>query len=230
MFLLLTLYVAYKIYMRPNGIDIDKNKFPITGIDISKHTGKVEFNLLKKQGIDFIYVKATEGKTFTDVNFKKNFQGAKSVKIPVGVYHFYRFNRTGAEQAEHFLSSVRFLPCELPPVVDVEEWGNVKTDKPVKQIVSELKDFIRDVEETTCKKVMIYTNENGYDKYVAGNFPYNDIWICSFNNKPMIETRWTMWQHSHKGEFRGIEKKVDVNTFNGNGKKWAEYLEEVNNW
>ena len=54
--------------------------------------------------------------------------------------------------------------------------------------------------------------------------------ISNAVKKFMIETRWTMWQHSHKGEFRGIEKKVDVNTFNGNGKKWAEYLEEVNNW
>lgn len=41
------LIIIYRIIFIPTGIDIDKIKYPITGIDVSKHTGKIDFQKVK---------------------------------------------------------------------------------------------------------------------------------------------------------------------------------------
>ena len=40
--------IAYRIFFLPKGIEIDKSKYPITGIDISKHTGNIDFEEIKQ--------------------------------------------------------------------------------------------------------------------------------------------------------------------------------------
>ncbi|MBK8847503.1 MAG: hypothetical protein IPO27_13525 [Bacteroidetes bacterium] len=46
------LIIIYTIIYIPSGIDIDKIKYPITGIDVSKHTGKIDFQKVKEQSIE----------------------------------------------------------------------------------------------------------------------------------------------------------------------------------
>lgn len=45
--LLIGFLFVYKIFFVPHGIDIDKQKYPVTGIDISAHTGKIDFTKIK---------------------------------------------------------------------------------------------------------------------------------------------------------------------------------------
>jgi lysozyme len=71
------IFIIYKVILVPSGIDIDKIKYPITGIDVSHHTGKIDFQKAKDQKIDFVYMKSTEGEYFKDKTFENNFKGAK---------------------------------------------------------------------------------------------------------------------------------------------------------
>lgn len=63
--------IGYYLFFSPKGIEIDKSKYPITGIDISQHSGKVDFTALNYQGIDFIYIKATNGIDYIDPHFQE---------------------------------------------------------------------------------------------------------------------------------------------------------------
>lgn len=210
----------------PGEVKIDKRKYPITGVDISAHTGKIDFEKISEQEIDFLYLKATEGKTFVDRNFEKNYRNSRSSAVPVGFYHFFRFNRDGKDQAENFLKTIKGKKTRLPLVVDVEEWGNVKV-KSREKVINELRIFIRLVELRTNKRVMIYANESSYSQYIMGNFDKYDLWICSFNKKPDIDKKWTLWQHSHKGKIAGAAGQVDINTFNGSREEWKNYLRRL---
>ncbi len=215
--------LIYRWFFIPSGIEIDKAKYPITGIDISKHTGKIDFQKIKTQSFEFVFLKATEGENYIDEKFETNYSEAKSSKIPVGAYHFFRFNKSGKVQAKNFFSSINGKSFDLPYVLDIEEWGNIGQAKKV-DIVSEISTFIREIEEKTSKKVMIYTNENGFKEYILGNFDDKEIWICSFNEPPNIKNKWTFWQHSHKGKIESAEGFVDINTFYGDKKEWEKYL------
>ena len=210
----------------PNGISINKDKFPITGIDISAHTGEIDFDKILTKQIDFVYLKATEGQNFIDPKFNKNYSNASKRKITVGFYHFFRFNKGGEIQANHFLKHTINKKTNLPLVIDVEEWGNVLS-KSKEDVVLEISKFIKTAESKTKRKLMIYTNESGYKTYIKGNFDNNDIWICSFNPKPNIKKKWTLWQHSHKGKIDGAEGWVDINTFNGTKVQWEKYLKKL---
>ncbi|MBS1764014.1 MAG: hypothetical protein JSS90_03485 [Bacteroidetes bacterium] len=76
--------IIYRVFFIPNGIEIDKIKYPITGIDISEHTGKVDFKKVKTQSIHFVFLKASEGENYVDKNFEKYYHESKLNKIPVG--------------------------------------------------------------------------------------------------------------------------------------------------
>ena len=107
------LIITYRIFFIPPGIDIDKLKYPITGIDVSKHTGKIDFQKVKEQSIDFVFMKSTEGENYKDETFENNYLGAKESGIPIGTYHFFRFNKSGKSQANNFLSAIdgkKFTP------------------------------------------------------------------------------------------------------------------------
>lgn len=73
----------------------------MTGVDISAHTGKVDFDAIPKEDVLFIYMKATEGIDFVDSMMERNYDSARTcTQIPIGFYHFFRFDDDGAQQAE----------------------------------------------------------------------------------------------------------------------------------
>ena len=215
--------LIYRIFFIPSGIEIDKKKYPITGIDVSKHSGKIDFKKVQSESIDFIIIKATEGENYVDEMFEKNYIGAKQNAIPIGVYHFFRFNKSGKNQAENFLSKIKGKRFDLPFVLDIEEWGNITTET-TNEVIFQINEFIILVKKVSGERIMIYTNESSYNKYVKENFDKNDIWICSFSKKPTISKQWTLWQHSHKGKFDFAPGWIDINTFNGNRDEWNRYL------
>jgi lysozyme len=80
------------------------------------------------------------------------------------------------------------------------------------------------VEKVSGKRIMIYSNESSYKRYITGHLDKQDLWICSFNRNPNINKKWTLWQHSHKGKLDGADGWVDINTFNGTSDEWNKYL------
>src|SRR5262245_281485 len=64
----------------------------IQGIDVYHGDGAVDWETVKKEGIQFAFVKATEGDHFLDKRFDTNMKGATDAGIFVGPYHFCRIN------------------------------------------------------------------------------------------------------------------------------------------
>ena len=118
-----------------------RQRFPIHGIDISHHQGNIDWDILKQQNIQFIYMKATEGQDWVDPKFKLFWESANQKQMKVGAYHFYRFCKTGISQANHFIATVPKNEGSLPHVIDLEFMGNCKTvkSKSKEKILSEIK-------------------------------------------------------------------------------------------
>lgn len=207
----------------PLGIHIDKNTYPITGIDLSNHSGKVDFKKLKKESIDFIYFKVSEGENHKDKSFEKYYQNALKNDFLIGYYHFYRFDKNPIKQAQFFVKQLNGKKHRLSLVIDVEEWGN-RIIKPKKQIIKDIGIFITMVEKLSNKKIMIYTNESGYKTYIKKEYADYATWICSFKKTTKINDKWTLWQHSHKARYDSVEGWVDLNTFNGSREQWNLFL------
>lgn len=214
-----SLYVL-RIRLHHNSSEIVDNDYELVGIDVSSHNGKINFERVSGAGIDFVIIKASEGAAFRDSRFASNYDCAKDNGLAVGAYHFFRFDVDGTLQARNFVETIGDRDFDLPLVIDVEEHGNPYVFLRSK-VVRQLRDM---VDELTALeyRVMIYTNKDGYYKFIKDNFDDYPLWLCSLNRRPELD--WTIWQYSHWGVVDGIQGDVDLNRFYGNLEQWKNWL------
>lgn len=201
-------------------------EYPVQGIDISHHQGDIDWKDLSQENISFVFIKATEGADFKDPNFKVNLMNAKTTKLAVGAYHFYRLCKNGTEQADNFISTVSKNDISLPPVIDLEFGGNCKTDKSEGQILKEVQEFINKVTEHYGRTPILYVTTEFYEKYMQKRFTDCPIWIRDIYGKPQLpdNRKWTFWQYANRGHLNGIEGFVDINVFNGDKTSFERYI------
>ncbi|MBO4380506.1 MAG: hypothetical protein J5784_05850 [Muribaculaceae bacterium] len=218
-------YVYY--YFRSGGIpqvSIDKEKFPIKGVDVSSHNHDIDFARLVDDGVEFVYIKSTEGGSYKDVNFNRNYRLATKANLKVGVYHFFRFETDGEMQALNILHSIRGKKLDLPVAIDVEEWTN-RSELPTTQIVERLNALI-DYLKGHGYEVIIYTNLKGYFRFYRDRLEHCPLWLCSFRNPPIDDNRVKplFWQYSHLGSVDGASGFIDLDTFYGDRAAWDAWL------
>ena len=198
-------------------LPVDTSAYVVRGADISAHNGNVDFDILRENGLEFVFIKATEGADFKDAAFASNRIAARKAGLKVGAYHFFRFDSPGYMQALNLLHSVRGRQLDLPLVIDVEEWTN-PVNRSTDQTVGRIKEMAEEL-RSEGYRVMLYTNKDGYSRFVDGRLDNYPLWICSF--KPLDDdTDWTMWQYTHRGTIEGIDRLIDLNVFRGDRVRW----------
>jgi GH25 family lysozyme M1 (1,4-beta-N-acetylmuramidase) len=91
----------------------------INGVDISHHN-KVQWDSLKTCNLDFVYIKASEGKSYKDPKRIENYKIAKKY-YSVGFYVFWKKEVSGKEHYKNFKEATKSCPTNLPPVLDLED-------------------------------------------------------------------------------------------------------------
>lgn len=203
---------------------INVKKYPIKGIDISHHQGEIEWDQLKRTGLSFIFIKATEGTDLRDSLFIENWENAEGIDITKGAYHFFSFCSPGSLQAENFLSTLETAEKILLPAVDIEFSGNCREWINYDAIRKELDIFLRTFESTHNIKPILYVTENSYNEIIAGKYKEYPIWVAS-SKEPSLKygKEWTFWQYSNRGKIRGIRSFVDLNVFKGSESEFDEF-------
>ena len=204
-------------------------KYPIQGVDVSHYQGEIEWEQFREQGIDFAFIKATEGSSFVDERYETNWENARAAGLYVGAYHFFSFDSPASSQAEHFIATVGDLSGTLPPTVDIEYYGNKLQNPPEKeQVVSQLQELLSALEEKYGVKPVIYTTYTVYNKYIRNEFEDYPLWIRNVYYSPGdIGRQWIFWQYSDTGTLLGTsgeEKYVDLNVFYEDQKELEKLL------
>ena len=220
------IYVG-KNYILPHSINVDRYRYPIAGIDVSKHNGEIDFDQVRDDNYQFVFIKASEGKTYKDDAFNRNYRAAREAGLMVGAYHFFRKNRSGQEQADNLLGAVKGKELDLPLVIDLEDdWGNGATtsrETAVKRVMEMI-----NILNNKGYQVMIYTNLDGYNKYYKDMLADNDLWLCSFTSPDLLpHMPHRIQQFSHEGTVQGVKGDVDLNVWCGSRHEWNEYLDQV---
>lgn len=117
-------YLVFQGIFIPNQISADK--YEIKGVDVASYQGDIDWRDLEKQNMKFAFIKATEGSSFVDEYFSKNWTNANKTDMRIGAYHFFSFDSKGETQAEQFIRTVPKYKQALPPVIDVEFYANKK--------------------------------------------------------------------------------------------------------
>lgn len=89
------------------------------GLDISHHQDLgLDLAAARRDGIEFVFIKATEGATFVDPEFGPNLAEARAAGQLVAAYHYVRSGATVAAQVENIS---RTVPRDVPVILDVEK-------------------------------------------------------------------------------------------------------------
>lgn len=189
------------------------------GIDVSHFQGEVSWAEIKANNISFAYTKATEGQSWVDPKFQKNWSNMLNAEITRGVYHFYSSEASGSAQAQHFIQTVGDLkPGDLPPVIDIEKRGIIGSVEPA-EVQKEVKMWLKIVEDKYGIKPIIYTNNPIADEYLNHpDFAEYLLWIAEYDvEKPKTPTAWeakgwAIWQRTERGSIEGEIGNVDLDT------------------
>lgn len=88
------------------------------GLDISHHQDLgLDLAQCRREGIEFVFIKSSEGGTFVDSEFRANLHEARDAGMLVAAYHYLRSNASAAAQVANVQAVV---PRDVPVIPDVE--------------------------------------------------------------------------------------------------------------
>ncbi len=181
------------------------------GIDVSTYQGNIDYEKVKKSGIEIVYIKSSEGSNFVDPLFERNYEKAKQNNLKVGFYHYVtaRTEEQAKKQAEFFVSTLsgKIADCRL--AMDFESFGNL-----TKQEINKIGlAFLKRVEELSKKEVVLYSNASTASNIWNGEITNYPLWIAQYEVEAPENSgtwnSWVGWQYTDVGEIEGIDAYVD---------------------
>jgi lysozyme len=136
------------------------------GVDVSMHSGAVDWQAVAGAGHHYAYLKATEGVDLKDSAFDEHWRRAKEAGLVRGAYHFYVTEDDPEEQAQFFIRNVELQPGDLIPAVDVEVLGHGTEPG----LPNRLRRFLEILEAHYGVKPLLYTSPNFWDQHMAHDF------------------------------------------------------------
>ena len=191
------------------------------GIDVSKYNGDINWEQVKKEGVEFAIIRcgyrgSLTGAIVEDPYFERNIKGAADAGIPVGVYFFTQAvdEREAIEEASAVMSLVKGSKLTYPVFVDSESAGgkgradglNVETRSRVVQAFCET---IR----SGGYKAGVYASKNWFNNKldISKLSADNVTWLAEYADKTTYGATYQLWQYSSNGRIPGIEGRVDMN-------------------
>ena len=180
----------------------------ISGIDISHWQGKVDFQKVKKSGIDFVILKAggSDKGFYEDKTFKRNYEAAKKAGVYVGAYYFVGSSFYGAEagiaDAKRFIKIIGDCQLEYPVFLDVETTQPSKKAEATEAAIA----FCMEMEKAGYFVGIYASDISGFrEKLNHDKLTSYAHWVADYSD-PVKECKdHQMRQYSSKGYVNGVE-------------------------
>ena len=190
-----------------------ETKTQYIGIDVSHYQGDIDWSSVTPHQ-DFIFIKATDGKSNVDPRFHENASSLEGFSVPTGAYHFFEPSDDPIEQAKNYLQQINQYSLGLRPVLDIEISSGVSPEVIAKNALS----WLKYVEEKTGCQPIIYTYSDYWNQYLGKDFNQYGYWLADYNKDPVLpssRTSWQIWQYTDRGRVFGLNNVVDQDIFQG---------------
>lgn len=198
------------------------NYLVVDGIDVSEHQGEIDWDKVKRAGVDYVFVRvgyrgADSGQLNYDANYEYNLKQASKHGLMVGAYIYSQAItvKEAIEEAEFLVEAVKKYDIDLPLIIDYEFYSGGRLENAISGISSQkLNKIILEF----CKTA----SNAGYDCGVYGNYNmlvnyldayylsyYVKIWTAQFNDFAELGSNYQFWQCSDSKNVAGIEGYVD---------------------
>lgn len=185
------------------------------GIDISEFQGEIDFEEVRRSGIEAVYIRVGAG-DYTDEYFAENYERAKAAGLKIGFYHYVtaRSVDEGRRQARFFASLAAGREPDMRLAMDFEYFGSLS----VSQINAISEAYLDELTALTRRKAVIYSDlsnaRNIFSRALAEKYP---LWAAQYGaDEPSANGKWREWvgfQYTDEGRVGGIYGNVDRNIF-----------------
>ena len=204
------------------------NKYDI-GIDVSKHNGSIDWEQVKKSGIQFAIIRAgyrgygEAGNMVEDPYFVQNMNVAIANGIKVGVYYFSQAI-TVEEAIQEAEATLRMIQdngfagkLSLPIVIDTEASGGRADSMTKEQRTTVVKAFCERIKQAGYTP-MVYANKSWLkNNLIMSELEQYEVWVAHYvktddpiNNPTDYDGRFEIWQYTSEGSVPGISGNVDI--------------------
>lgn len=192
-----------------------RNSKNYKGVDVSHWSGNIDYKSVSDSGIDIVYIKASEGKSYVDPMLNTNYKNAKAQGLLIGFYHFFRpSNESDAlEEAHHFVNTIKGYKSNCRLALDIEVSNGLSKSTITNLCIK----FLEEVKKLTGLDVVVYT----YTYFIKENFNKKinvyPLWVAHYGVKTPgnngIWDNWIGFQYSESGSVRGMPGHVDLDEF-----------------
>lgn len=185
------------------------------GIDISEFQGEIDFEEVRRSGIEAVYIRVGAGE-YTDEYFAENYERAKAAGLKIGFYHYVtaRSVEEGRRQARFFASLEAGREPDMRLAMDFEYFGSLS----VSQINAISEAYLDELTALTRREAVIYSDlsnaRNIFSRALAEKYP---LWAAQYGaDEPSANGKWREWvgfQYTDEGRVGGIYGNVDRNIF-----------------
>lgn len=181
----------------------------LRGIDVSSH----QSSSYDTTGLSFVFIKATEGRTYTNPKLAAQTRTAREAGLVVGFYHFLWPGNPTA-QAEYFVGRAPeragdILAVDWETTSEGTHAGNAEKDRFLRKVKALRPDH----------RVILYCNRSYWLTVDSTSYAGDALWIADYvaAGKPRIKGRWRFHQYT--------DHPVDKNVADFAGRealrKWA---------
>ena len=199
------------------------------GIDVSKWQGKIDWQEVKKAGLDFAIIRigyrGEDGQLYRDSNADYNIQQAQNAGILVGVYFFSTAvsQEEAAQEAQWTASAIKGYRISYPVAYDCEGFRNSN---------SRMYHLTAQQRTENAIKFLDTIKESGYEGVFYGSVSdltdptafrtaeiekAYKVWVAQYKNpaypqspQPDYDGKFDMWQYTNKGIVSGVEGGCDM--------------------
>ena len=197
----------------------------LPGIDVSHWQNEIDWTQVAGSGVRFVFMKATEGRTFDDPNYASYRAGAVAAGLTVTAYHFANPGTAAVDpvlEADHFVDVAQIGSGNIIPVLDLERTGGLDTT----DLIAWAFAWLEEVTARTGVKPMIYSGPYFWRTNMGDTRAFADAgyreWLPHWGvSSPSVPAEnwggngWTFWQWTDCSAVPGISGCVDADWFNG---------------
>lgn len=184
------------------------------GIDVSQWQGVIDWQSVKKNGVDFAIIRAGYGKEYdqVDLKFHENMKNAQAAGMDCGAY-WYSYATTveaAYREAEVCYNTIKDYDFTYPIYFDIEEASQEALS--TAQVSAIIEAFCTTLQEKGYY-VGLYSNANFLSSKVYSNvLSKYDIWVAHYGvDAPRYSGDYGIWQYASNGSVSGINGNVDIN-------------------
>lgn len=198
----------------------DGNLVSQTAVDVSDLQGKIDWERVSEDGIDFAMIRLgrrgyTEGNIYLDNYYYENVSGVQSEGMPFGVYFFSQAitEDEAIEEANFVIKHLSGSGISYPVVFDhepVESADGRANNLSKNELTHITKAFCQKIEDAGYTP-MIYGNAFDMERLNLNDLKGIDVWYAEYeSSQPTGQFGFAMWQYSSTANVSGINTQADL--------------------